>query len=161
MKTTIDFLSDLKAAYNLTTDGQLHRLLGVSRASISRLQSGKDYFGDENAIKVANLLKIDPAFVLASVHFERAKKDAEKAVWKGIIERLGGLAASVLLVIALFSSLPDFASADSVFLTVGNIHYAKFPIPKFGLFGLILILSLFRVNPHTFPPRKPPRRSIR
>lgn len=119
MNTTTEFLEGVKAAYGLTSDYKLAKFLGISTASISRLMQKKDFLGDENAIKVANLLKIAPAYVLSCVHFERAKKAEEKAVWQSIIEKFGGLAASVLLGVALFGSVPDFADAQS---RISNSH---------------------------------------
>lgn len=117
MKNSIAFLEAVKAANGLTSDYQLSKFLGVTAQSISLNMLGKTFLGDETAIKVAVALKIDPAIILAAVHFERAKKAHEKAVWKGIFDRLGGLAASVLLGVALFSAAPDFASAHGDFFS--------------------------------------------
>lgn len=103
MKSTIEFLDAVKTAHGLTSDYQLSKFLGVTHQSVSLSMAGKTFLGDETAIKVADALKIDPAIVLAAVHFERAKKAQEKEVWKGIFEKLGGLAAGVFLGVALFS----------------------------------------------------------
>lgn len=129
MKTTIDFLNAVKASQGLTSDYQLAKFLGVTASSISLSMSGRTYLGDEMALKVAEVLKIDPAQIVASVHYERAKKAEEKAVWKGILERLGGIAASVFIGLALWYFAPE-ASADPALFLAGligaeNIHYTK------------------------------------
>lgn len=101
MKTTIDFVRALKARYGLGSDYAVHKFLGVSKQSVSNWRNGNNFFDDATAIRVAGLLEIEPAYVLACVHQERAKSDAERAAWSSIIERFGGLAASVALGVAL------------------------------------------------------------
>lgn len=129
MKTTIDFLNAVKAAKNLTSDYQLAKFLGLTQSSISLSMSGRTYLGDESAIKVAEALKIDPAQVIASVHYERAKKEEEKAVWRGILERLGGVAAALFIGVALFQFVPETSTDHTIFLAgllgSGNIHYTN------------------------------------
>lgn len=83
MQSTHEFLQAVKARHSVKSDYALAPLLGVTRASISRLQSGKDFMGDSTAIKVAKLLEIDARYVLACTHAERAKEETEKAVWQG------------------------------------------------------------------------------
>lgn len=154
MKTTTEFLEGVKATYGLTSDYKLAKFLGISTASISRLMQKKDFLGDENAIKVANLLKIAPAYVLSCVHFERAKKAEEKAVWQSIIEKFGGLAASVLLGVALFSAAPDFASAQGDFFSkpVYTLYESKGRL--LACFALcFFVLPFFPRFPHISPRR--------
>ena len=62
MKTTIEVLQEVKAKHHLTTDGQLSRLLGITRSSIRVFMLKKNYMGDETAIKVADFLDLDPAY---------------------------------------------------------------------------------------------------
>lgn len=132
MKTTIDFLTAVKAAHGLTSDYQLSKFLSVTSQCISLSMSGRTYLGDETAIKVAEALKIDPATVIASVHYERAKKAEEKAVWKGILERLGGIAAALFIGVALFQIMPEADADPALFLAgltgASNIHYTKYKI---------------------------------
>lgn len=150
MKTTIDFLNAVKTVRELTSDYQLAKFLGVTASSISLSMSGRTYLGDETAIKVADALEIDPAQVIASVHYERAKKAEEKAVWKEILERLGGIAAALFIGVALFQIMPDTAADPALFLAgltgAGNIHYANQAIDNLiflsGL-ALFLIFSQF------------------
>ena len=84
MKTTIDFLDAVKARNNGASDYAVAKMLGVTQQTVSRWRVGKDFFGDSAAIKVADKLKIDPRYVVACAHAERAKGDDEKAVWLGI-----------------------------------------------------------------------------
>lgn len=125
MKTTIDFLNAVKAANGFTSDYQLAKFLGVTQQTVSVYMLKKSYLGDETAIKVAEALKIDPAQVIASVHYERAKKAEEKAVWKGILERLGGIAAGVVIGITLINYAPIILADYDNIIAVENIHYTK------------------------------------
>jgi len=51
-------------------------------------------------MRVANVLGIDPAFVVASMHAQRAKRSEEKKLWERIATSMAGMAAA-LAVIAL------------------------------------------------------------
>jgi len=102
MKTTREFLLDVKTRHHLTSDGQLAKLLGLTRASASVFMLGKNYLGDETAIKVAELLEIDPAHVVACVHAERAKHEGERKLW----ERIAKLTAGATVLLFLFAIFP-------------------------------------------------------
>lgn len=129
MQTTTDFLDMLKAKRGLRSDYALCKLLGWTSSRIANYRKKRSFLEDDTAVLVAEMLEIDPAIVLAAVHFERAKKEAEKAVWMGMWERLGGLAASVLAALGVVlmgyaSVLPNDAQAGDLSATV-NIHYTK------------------------------------
>lgn len=143
MKTTIEFLDELEARLGGITDYAVAPFLGITRSAVSRYRKGKDFLGDSTAIRVAELLEIDPAVVLASVHFERAKKDAEKAVWKEIFEKLGGIAAAVVIGIALWDTAPDASAASAFFVGACNIHYAKFSTLILFLLGSFSLYPFF------------------
>lgn len=61
MHTTTDFLDEVKDRLNLPSDYALAGALGVTRAAVSKLRNGKDSLGDTTALKVAELLDVDPA----------------------------------------------------------------------------------------------------
>lgn len=110
MKTTIEFLDAVKAKHGVASDYALAPILGVTRSAMSKYRQKKDFLGDSTAIRVAELLEIDPLIVVASVHFERSKIDQEKALWKGFLQKLGGLAASVVIALALWDVAPNVAA---------------------------------------------------
>ncbi|WP_333609166.1 helix-turn-helix domain-containing protein [Arsukibacterium sp.] len=89
MQTT-DFLNDLKAVYGLTSDYQLAKKLSVNTSTIGNYRSGRSYLSDEMALKVADLLEIDPLIVMACVHAERYMKQGSAEVfdfWCGVADR--------------------------------------------------------------------------
>lgn len=88
MKSSINFLDAIKQKYSLTSDGQLARMLNVTSASISSLRQGKSYLGEDSCIKVAELLRISPEFVMSCANAERAKNDKVRLVWERLASRL-------------------------------------------------------------------------
>lgn len=130
MKTTIEFLDELKARKGGISDYAVAKILGVTQQTISKYRVGKDYLGDSTAIRVAQLLEIDPAIIIASVHAERSKSEQEKAVWREIFEKLGGVAASVVIGIAAYS-LPvqpvqaASISAESMYIMLSRLRSKK------------------------------------
>lgn len=124
MQTTIEFLDALKAKHGGISDYAIAPMLGITRGAVSKYRVGKDYLGDSTAIRVAELLEIDPAIVIASVHAERSKSEKEKAVWREILEKLGGVAASVVIGIASYT-LPVHQAEASVLNSGANVYYVK------------------------------------
>ena len=87
MTTSIDFLDAVKARAHVASDYALAPILGVTRQQVSRFRNKVDYLGDSTAIQVAKLLEIEPGYVMASCHAERAKTDDEKAAWVAVLQR--------------------------------------------------------------------------
>lgn len=123
MKTTIEFLDAVKAKTGAPSDYAAAKLLGITRSQVSKYRTGQDYIGDKTAITIAKILNTDPGIIVSAVHAERAKDEAEKAVWKDIFERLGGLAASILLVFSFAMPSQD-AQAVSI-KSDNNVYYVK------------------------------------
>jgi len=142
MKTTVEFLDALKAKTGAPSDYALAPILGVTRSAVSRYRNEKDYFSDEMALKVASILEIEPFIVLAAVHAERAKTEPEKAAWKSMFERLGGMAAAVVLGIAMQSPTPSQAAPvlDSSASNFPNsVYYVKSRRRKKQPLGMTLL----------------------
>lgn len=123
MKTTIDFLEAVKSKRGGISDYALAKVLGVSQQLISKYRTRMIFLGDPVALRVAELLEIDAGYVMACVHQERAKTESERAAWSSIVERLGGLAASVVVGVALFGSPAPAQASPSV--TGDNLYYVK------------------------------------
>ena len=127
MKTTIEFLDELKARKGGISDYAVAKILGVTQQTISKYRVGKDYLGDSTAIRVAELLEINPAIVVSAVHAERSKSEQEKAVWREIFEKLGGVAASVVIGIAAYSLPVQPVQASSVAADPMYILFFRYP----------------------------------
>lgn len=123
MNTTIDFLEALKAKTGLSSDYALAKKLKITRAAVSKYRQKRTTFDDSTALTAAEILEVEPATVLAAVHAERAKTEAEKSAWKSIYERLGGIAASVMVATLLAApSAPAKAAEGGRF---ANVYYVK------------------------------------
>lgn len=96
---TVEYLDAIRRRYKLTSDYQAHKLLGVTKQSITHYRNGKTQFADEVAARVAMLLNLDPLQVLADMHAERAQTDAQRAIWRMIAARVGQAALLLLAVI--------------------------------------------------------------
>lgn len=120
MTSTVELLDRLKLHRAIPSDYQLAKALGVTQQTISRYRVGKDSFSDSTALKVAELLDMDPAIVAATAHAERAKSDPERAMWSDLIRRLGGLAAGVVIGVAAFPPSPSQAGEGAV-----AVYYVK------------------------------------
>ena len=112
MRTTLDFLDAVKARHSLPSDYSLAPLLGITKQEVSKLRNRKAFLGDQTALRVAELLEIDPAEVLSAVHAERAKNPKEKAAWASMFERLTSAAACAVLGLALAAPAPTAQAAE-------------------------------------------------
>lgn len=111
MKTTSDFLDDLQAHYGVNTDYALAPYIGLHRQQLSYYRKQKGAFDDETCLRFAEILGEKPAFLMACMHYQRAKNPKIKDAW----QYLGGLAAALALVMILPSVALDngFNSAFS------------------------------------------------
>lgn len=90
MKTSADYIEDLKTRHDLPSDGAAARMLGVTRQAVSNIKNRKDSFSDRTARKVAELLEIDPLEVVLSAHAERASDNDDRELWTRALTRLRG-----------------------------------------------------------------------
>lgn len=101
MKTTLEFLDAVKAKHGFTSDYQLSKHLDCSRASISIYRAGKSFLDAEMACKIADDLGIEAGYILSCIAAERSKNPRVKKAWAWTAQHLGGLAASLLLLLIL------------------------------------------------------------
>lgn len=88
MLSSIELLDLVKHALHLESDYALAKRLGVTKSLISMHRSRRFGMSNELALKCADVLGYDPAYVLLCVNAERAKCNAEKMAFV----RLAGLA---------------------------------------------------------------------
>jgi hypothetical protein len=99
MKNTADFLDALRVKFDLPSDGALGRFLGIThRQQMSWYRNMRGTFDDELSLKVADLLELDPAYVVACMHAQREKNDQVRKVWERIASM--AVAASVVFAVA-------------------------------------------------------------
>ena len=112
MKYSIDFIDEIARRYpnddgSPASDYRIAKLLGITRASVSRFRTGKGSFCDETAIRAAELLGIEPLKVIAAANAERSKDEKTRGFW------MRYAAATVLFTVGLTGSpIPSEASAN-------------------------------------------------
>lgn len=111
MKTSNDFLDEVKRFHGLKSDYQLARYLKITDSRVSFYRTGKSRFDEDTCILIAKCLNCDPGYVMACVSGERTKSEPARAEWARVARLLGGLAASVLLVVTLTAGMSQDAAA--------------------------------------------------
>jgi hypothetical protein len=84
MKTTTNFLDDIKATHRVESDYALAKILDTRHTNISNYRNGRSHFDGVMCIKVAKVLHIDPGYVMACMEAERTKNDEVRKVWEKV-----------------------------------------------------------------------------
>jgi len=119
MKTSNDFVRAIRARHNVLSDYALAKLLGITRSAVSEHKLGlSKAFGDQTGYRIAELLDLDPGYVLASLAAERAKTPEVKRVWQRMARAAGTAAVLVMAVFlswgfTMAASPTDFKSGAS------------------------------------------------
>lgn len=114
METIGDFVNQLKKRYDISSDYGLAKILGLTRQTMSAHKSGRaKHFSQETAYRLAELLDVDPAYVMTCLEAERAKDDRVREAWQrvGKMMRVGAIA---LIVSFFVPSQPAEASSFSI-----------------------------------------------
>lgn len=109
LKTTIDFMDAVKARHGIKSDYELSKALGVSQQTISHYRNRGSAMDTKMAVKVAELLALDPLEVIAAAEIERAERAKDEKA-KGFWMRY---AAALLMVVGV-SAPPSPAEASTV-----------------------------------------------
>lgn len=107
MLTIAELIAAAKAGASIPSNYKLARALDVPEKTVQRWNAGHTLPRDDNAAKLAELAKLDPGVVLASVRALRAESPHMKGVWSSIADRLGASTAAAVILSALFSASPD------------------------------------------------------
>jgi len=84
----LEYLDACKAALDIESDYALAKHLGVTKATLSNLRTGKAGIGEELAISIADILHIDAFEIIAAASMERAKSDRARALWASVQQRI-------------------------------------------------------------------------
>lgn len=87
MKTTVEYLDDIKQRLGLPSDYALAKALGITRESVSQLRNGKTSMGIETAMKAGEFLRVDGHRVYADSQIERARKPEIREFWLSVSEK--------------------------------------------------------------------------
>ena len=87
MKSTVQYLDDIKRKLGLPSDYALAKALGITRESVSQLRNGKTSMGIETALKAGEFLQIDGHVIYAHSQIERAQKPELRDFWLSVSEK--------------------------------------------------------------------------
>lgn len=116
MTYTQKYLADCKRKLGIESDYALAKSLGLSRAMVSEYQNTGRTMSDATAIRVAELLDIEPREVFAAMQVDRAQSDVQRKAWEWLYraaKKAAGAAASVALGAALIGPSPQGATAKA------------------------------------------------
>ena len=88
MKTTQEFYQDIQKKYDLKSNYSVAKIIGCPESTASRWRDGKNIFDEKYCLIVAELLDLEPAFVLACASAEHAKDETAKKGWLNIVSML-------------------------------------------------------------------------
>ncbi|WP_233869313.1 hypothetical protein [Paraburkholderia adhaesiva] len=88
MKTTVQWLDEVKDCLGIASDYAAAKALHVTRASVSGWRTGRCTFDNEVCLRVAEILNANPFEVLATVNIERIKDEERRDLWANALERI-------------------------------------------------------------------------
>lgn len=119
---------EVKTALSIRSDYALAKMLGVTKATVSRWSTGKGGMSDEVALRAAALTGRDPAYYLLQLQLERAEGAGVRAVLQpivGALEKTGR--AMIRKVRSANTLLPVFAVLTfSALFSPGGSEAASF-----------------------------------
>lgn len=81
METTKQLYQAAKAASGAKSDYEFAKVLGVTRAAVSKYVNGKSTFDDAHAATIAGILDREPGEVAALCAAERSKDAKTRSMW--------------------------------------------------------------------------------
>ncbi len=99
---TAEYLDQAKKALNIQSDYALAKRLGVTRKAISTYRSGKSWPDAYACTRLAIILKLDPAQVIADLERQHEKNPARRDFWVFFLSR-AALVAGICCTLALTS----------------------------------------------------------
>jgi transcriptional regulator with XRE-family HTH domain len=114
MKSTDQYLNEVRDKLDLASDYALAKALGVTRSGISSYRTGRTVPDDLVCARIAQALGVEPMEVIAATNYQRAKNDESRNLWEGIWGKAVGAIALNLIVCAVGVSVaPTSKAAES------------------------------------------------
>ena len=99
MKTTTELLNAVKAKNGITTDYALAKALDLPRARVCNFYKGTRSPNEHACLQIAKALGMRYEEVSAIVRIEAESDEKKRADWKDYYKSIGGIAASVALMV--------------------------------------------------------------
>jgi transcriptional regulator with XRE-family HTH domain len=106
-----EWIDRVKSECGWESDYRVAKELGLSKATVSAYRTRTPTLDDDTAVKVAAALGTEPELIILDQVAERTKNDEARAAIGRVLQRLGGIAATVLMTVALAGMAPRDALA--------------------------------------------------
>lgn len=101
-----EWIDRVKLSKGWESDYRAAKELGITRGGMSQIRTGDTTtLREDTALQVAHALNVDPAIVLVDQAQERAKDSEARSAWSAVLERLGGVAAGLLVCLGVNPAL--------------------------------------------------------
>lgn len=125
MKTTFELLEAARLTCTPPTYYRLSKRLGISRQAMTRYRLHGGTFDDPVAVGIAEILDLDPGYVLACMGAERAKHTPSvRRVWEKLAKGLAQGVSLVLLGAGLTGAPPPCDAGGIEHNAFLSTHYA-------------------------------------
>ncbi|ELW9447700.1 DUF3693 domain-containing protein [Burkholderia orbicola] len=121
MKTTIEYLDAYKAKLGVDSDYAAAKALGVTRSAVSNYRNGSRGFDDATAVRIAEVLDVNPMEVIAAVHGEWARTEDMREFWEGVWGKVTGATVATAMAVGL-AAAPSVAEAATIQSIVSSLH---------------------------------------
>lgn len=101
MKSTGQYLDEVKERLDLPSDYAIAKALGVTRAAISSYRTGRSMPDDLVCARIAAALDVEPMEVISAINYQRAKSDDARKLWETIWGKAAGAIALSLIACAV------------------------------------------------------------
>ena len=118
-----EWIDRVKVAKGWESDYRVAKELGFKANTISNYRVNGGAMDESITLKVAQALEIDPALVLVDQAKERAKDQDARGAWSLVLQRLGGVAAGVMVAVGAATAPPPASAAMSSALENGPTLY--------------------------------------
>ena len=146
MDDTKYYIERLRPYTKTRTDYAVSKLIGVSRAAMCKYKQGKSSFDSDTALKVGEVLGLNPLIIIANIKASKAKNWDSQQRWKSLAESISNISKlSSILTLAFilsFSYVPDsiaLTKVDAIGARANAVYYVKLKIAY-----LILLSSPFK-----------------
>lgn len=125
MEKWIRILNALNERTSLS-DRKLGPLFGLGEGAVGMWRTGRGFPDEAKAHRIAELLDLDPAYVVAVIGAARAKSKETRAMWQRIAEQFKDAAVIAALAIGA-ASFGASTPAEAGGLHISNTHCRRKP----------------------------------
>lgn len=122
---SIDYLDAVKKKLAISSNYALSKALEIERQMVNAYYRGERVPDAYACTRIAVLLEIDPALVIAEIQAENEKNEKKRQFWQGFASRAGKLTVVIAVSISMLSSVDDATAknggADEPELTKSQI----------------------------------------